>query len=91
MPRWPTRLPSGSATPDVARTTKAAERVLLPRIMSDSVPMVPGFPGRRKKAAVVTRGRSGSNVTATLLARVLHADTVMRWTDVPGLSTAIRA
>ncbi|MBC7562785.1 MAG: aspartate kinase [Gemmatimonadaceae bacterium] len=78
----------GSATPDVARTTKAAARVLRPRIVRGIVPVVPGFVGRGKKAAVITLGRGGSDVTAALLARVLHADAVMLWKDVPGLLTA---
>lgn len=79
---------SGAATPDVPRTMKAAARVLLPRIARGIVPVVPGFVGRGKKGAVVTLGRGGSDVTATLLARVLHARSVMLWKDVPGLLTA---
>jgi len=78
----------GRAAPDVPRTLKAAARVLLPRIARGIVPVVPGFVGRGKKGAVVTLGRGGSDVTATLLARVLHAGSVMLWKDVPGLLTA---
>ena len=78
----------GGATPDVPRTMKAATRLLLPRIARGIVPVVPGFVGRGKKGAVVTLGRGGSDVTATLLARVLHAGSVMLWKDVPGLLTA---
>ena len=76
------------ATPDVARTTAAAARVLLPRVARGIVPVVPGYVGRGRKGVVVTLGRGGSDVTATLLARVLHADAVMLWKDVPGLLTA---
>lgn len=78
----------GGATPDVARTMKAAARVLLPRIARGIVPVVPGFVGRGKRGAIVTLGRGGSDVTATLLARALHAGSVMLWKDVPGLLTA---
>ena len=78
----------GSATPDVARTTAAAAKQLLPRVKKGIVPVVPGFFGRGRKGAVVTLGRGGTDVTATLMARVLHAHTVMLWKDVPGLLTA---
>ena len=78
----------GSAAPDIAKTTAAAAKLLLPRIRNGIVPVVPGFFGRGKKGAVVTLGRGGTDVTATLMARVLHADTVMLWKDVPGLLTA---
>ena len=79
---------AGSAAPDVEKTTRAAARLLLPRMKRGIIPVVPGFIGRGKKGAVVTLGRGGSDVTATLMARVLHASTVMLWKDVPGLLTA---
>ncbi|HYW51687.1 MAG TPA: aspartate kinase, partial [Gemmatimonadaceae bacterium] len=78
----------GHATPDVARTATAAAKLLLPRIARGVIPVVPGFIGRGRKGSVVTLGRGGSDVTATLMARVLRADTVMLWKDVPGLLTA---
>ncbi len=79
---------AGNAAPDVAKTAAAAKRLLLPRLKKGIIPVVPGFIGRGRKGAVVTLGRGGSDVTATLLARVLHADTAMLWKDVPGLLTA---
>lgn len=79
---------AGSAAPDVVKTTRAAARLLLPRMKRGIIPVIPGFIGRGKKGAVVTLGRGGSDVTATLMARVLHASTVMLWKDVPGLLTA---
>ena len=78
----------GSAAPDVAKTMAAAAKQLLPRLKKGIIPVVPGFFGRGKKGAVVTLGRGGTDVTATLMARVLHASTVMLWKDVPGLLTA---
>ena len=79
---------AGSAAPDVPRTKAAAARLLVPRMKKGVIPVVPGFFGRGKKGAIVTLGRGGTDVTATLLARVLHADSVMLWKDVPGLLTA---
>ena len=78
----------GSAAPDVVKTTSAAARLLLPRVKQGIIPVVPGFFGRGRKGAVVTLGRGGTDVSATLMARVLHAPTVMLWKDVPGLLTA---
>jgi aspartokinase/homoserine dehydrogenase 1 len=78
----------GSAAPDVMKTATAAAKLILPRLKRGIVPVIPGFIGRGKKGAVVTLGRGGSDVTATLMARVLHAQTVMLWKDVPGLLTA---
>ena len=78
----------GSAAPDIAKTTAAAAKQILPRVKAGNIPVVPGFFGRGKKGAVVTLGRGGTDVTATLMARVLHASTVMLWKDVPGLLTA---
>ena len=77
-----------TATPDVTKTTAAAAKLILPRLKRNSVPVIPGFIGRGKRGAVVTLGRGGSDVTATLMARVLHAQTVVLWKDVPGLLTA---
>jgi aspartokinase/homoserine dehydrogenase 1 len=79
---------AGGATPDVTRTTVAAAKLLLPRLRRGTVPVMAGFIGRGKRGAVVTLGRGGSDVTATLMARVLHAQTVVLWKDVPGLLTA---
>lgn len=79
---------AGSAAPDVEKTKAAALKLLVPRLKKGVIPVIPGFYGRGKKGAIVTLGRGGTDVTATLMARVLHADTVMLWKDVPGLLTA---
>jgi bifunctional aspartokinase / homoserine dehydrogenase 1 len=78
----------GAATPDAVKTASAATKVILPRVRKRIIPVVPGFIGRGRAGAVVTLGRGGSDLTATLLARVLHAGSVMLWKDVPGLLTA---
>ena len=78
----------GNASPDLRRTERAARRVLPPLLARDTVPVVPGFLGAAPDGQVATLGRGGSDLTATLLARVLGAREVSLWKDVPGLLTA---
>ena len=52
------------------------------------IPVVPGFIARGPRGAVVTLGRGGSDLTATLLGRAIGASTVTLWKDVPGVLTA---
>ena len=78
----------GNASPDLRRTERAARRVLRPLLARDTVPVVPGFLGAAPDGQVATLGRGGSDLTATLLARVLGAREVSLWKDVPGLLTA---
>jgi aspartokinase/homoserine dehydrogenase 1 len=49
---------------------------------------VPGFLGAGPGGRVVTLGRGGSDLTATLLARGLRARELILWKDVPGFLTA---
>src|SRR6059036_2727453 len=78
----------GNASPDLRRTERAARRVLGPLLAHGTVPIVPGFLGATPDGQVATLGRGGSDLTATLLARVLGAREVSLWKDVPGLLTA---
>lgn len=54
----------------------------------DRVPLNTGFLGRTPDGRTTTLGRNGSDYTATLLARGLHAREVQIWTDVSGVMTA---
>jgi aspartokinase/homoserine dehydrogenase 1 len=78
----------GNAAPDVSRTAEMAPPVLAPLLSRDIVPVVPGFIGIGADGATVTLGRGGSDLTATVLGRVLRARAVVLWKDVPGLLTA---
>jgi aspartokinase/homoserine dehydrogenase 1 len=78
----------GNASPDLRRTERAARRVLQPLLARGAVPVVPGFLGATPDGQVATLGRGGSDLTATLLARVLGAREISLWKDVPGLLTA---
>ncbi|HEY8175643.1 MAG TPA: aspartate kinase [Gemmatimonadaceae bacterium] len=78
----------GDAAPDFARTASAVREQLVPRIERHIVPVLPGFLASGPDGAIVTLGRGGSDLTATLLARALGASTVTLWKDVPGVLTA---
>lgn len=52
------------------------------------VPVVTGFIAKDDKGNITTLGRSGSDLTATLLGAALGADEVQIWTDVDGVMTA---
>jgi aspartokinase/homoserine dehydrogenase 1 len=77
----------GNAFPDLAATEQAARETLGPLLRRGTVPVVPGFLGASPDGTVTTLGRGGSDLTATTLARVLQAESVHLWKDVPGLLT----
>lgn len=76
------------ASPDLERTRERARAAIRGSHARGAVPVVPGFIGRAPDGAVATLGRGGSDLTATLLARALHARSITLWKDVPGLLTA---
>jgi aspartokinase/homoserine dehydrogenase 1 len=78
----------GNAAPDLARSEIAARSALLPPLEEDLVVIVPGFIGMGRNGHVVTLGRGGSDLTATVLGRALSARNVTLWKDVPGVMTA---
>jgi aspartokinase/homoserine dehydrogenase 1 len=78
----------GGATPLIPDTAARAARVLKPLVLRGTVPVVPGFIGQAPDGSVATLGRGGSDLTATLLGRVLGAPRVVLWKDVPGILTA---
>jgi bifunctional aspartokinase / homoserine dehydrogenase 1 len=78
----------GHASPDLERTDRSIERVLLPLLGRGITPVVPGFLGATPSGDTATLGRGGSDLTASLLARGVGASQVTLWKDVPGLLTA---
>lgn len=78
----------GNAAPDFAATDRRARHVLGPLLARGITPVVPGFLGAAPGGELVTLGRGGSDLTATLLARALGAASVSLWKDVPGFLTA---
>ncbi len=77
----------GGAFPDVVATERQVRARLLPLLAAGARPVVPGFIGTAPDGSVVTLGRGGSDLTATVLARALRAASVTLWKDVPGLMT----
>ncbi|HEV8363886.1 MAG TPA: bifunctional aspartate kinase/homoserine dehydrogenase I [Gemmatimonadaceae bacterium] len=77
-----------NATPNLRATSLAARRRLQPLLARGIIPIVPGYFGTSPAGDVVTLGRGGSDLTATLLARALSAPDVLLWKDVSGLMTA---
>ena len=78
----------GRASVELGATVRTARRALGPVLARGTVPVVPGFLGAAPDGQVTTLGRGGSDLTATLLARVFAAREVSLWKDVPGLLTA---
>src|SRR5688572_7108762 len=77
----------GGATPDMNVTRENAERVLLPLLERNRIPVMGGFIGRTEAGATTTLGRNGSDYSAAIVAAAIGADEVQIWTDVDGLLT----
>ena len=77
----------GAAAPDFAATDRRVRRLVSPLLQRGVIPVVPGFIGAGPGGDLVTLGRGGSDLTATLLARALGASSVSLWKDVPGFLT----
>ena len=78
----------GAAAPDLAETRRRARKALPALLRQGITPVVPGFFGRAPDGTVATLGRGGTDLTATLLGRVLGASQVVLWKGVPGILTA---
>jgi len=78
----------GGAAPLIPETSAIARHLLKPLLARGIVPVVTGFIGRAPDGSITTLGRGGSDLTATLLGRVLGARRVVLWKDVPGILTA---
>jgi aspartate kinase len=80
--RTDSRYTAATPDPDCFPGVKAA----LEKI--DAVPVVTGFIAKDKEGNVTTLGRSGSDLTATLLGAAMGAREVQIWTDVDGVMSA---
>jgi aspartate kinase len=77
--RFTEAIPDPSCYPEVRRRL---------RTFRGRVPVVTGFLAKDARGNVTTLGRSGSDLSATLLGAAGHADEVQIWTDVDGVMTA---
>lgn len=77
----------GGAFPNLVATDHAVRNRLRLPMQKKRIPVVPGFIGGAPDGAVVTLGRGGTDLTATVLGRALRASRITLWKDVPGLMT----
>lgn len=76
----------GEANVNLEATRERFERWFA-RIGWQTIPVVTGFIGATPEGRTTTLGRGGSDYSAALLAALLGAEVLERWTDVDGLYT----
>lgn len=79
---------NSSVLPDLVASEEAARNKILPRIDDGFTVVLPGFIGRGPKGAVITLGRGGSDFSAAIIARSVHAESLTLYKEVHGLMTA---
>jgi aspartate kinase len=77
----------GGATPHMDLTRQHAQRVLVPLLERNRIPVMGGFIGRTEAGATTTLGRNGSDYSAAVVGSAIGAGEVQIWTDVDGLLT----
>lgn len=89
-PDWPILTDDrfNDARPILPVCEEMIQRSMEPLLENETVLVVPGFIGKTRNGEITTIGRSGSDITALILARALHADQVILVTDVKGIMTA---
>jgi aspartokinase/homoserine dehydrogenase 1 len=78
----------GTVWPDFARCQAGVDARLRPLLAQGVVPVVPGFLGTGVEGELLTLGRGGTDLTASILGRLLGAERVVLWKEVDGLMTA---
>lgn len=78
----------GRAEPLMSEIQKRAEVKILPLVSRSQIVLIQGFVGATRDGRTTTMGSESSDLTATLLARVIGARTVTIWKSVPGIFTA---
>ena len=78
----------GSPFPDLTATAAQATSKIRPLLAKGRIVVMPGFFGRGQDGELVTLGRGGSDLSATVLAHALSAQEVTLWKEVDGLMTA---
>ena len=78
----------GSLWPDFGKCERAAKSTIAPLLRDHSVVIIPGYIGSGPDGEVVTLGRGGSDFSAAIIARSVHARAVTMFKEVDGLMTA---
>jgi bifunctional aspartokinase / homoserine dehydrogenase 1 len=76
-----------NAHPDFKLTNKKTRECLNPLMDEGIIPITAGFIGATPEGIITTLGRGGSDYSAAIIGRALHADDVWIWTDVDGVMT----
>lgn len=78
------------AVVDWEASTQKTEELLKPLLRSSPAPIIvtQGFIGSDPEGHSTSLGREGSDYTASIFARLLDADSVIIWKDVPGILNA---
>jgi aspartate kinase len=77
----------GEAAPLMEKTREAAQRVLVPLLERNLIPVMGGFVGRTVDGATTTLGRGGSDYSAAIVGAAAGAREIQIWTDVDGMMT----
>jgi len=77
----------GEASPLMEETRANAQRVLIPLLERNRIPVMGGFIGRTIEGATTTLGRGGSDYSAAIVGAAAGADEIQIWTDVDGMMT----
>jgi bifunctional aspartokinase / homoserine dehydrogenase 1 len=78
----------GGLWPDLVQCSMNAAKKIAPHVAAGRVVVMPGFIGRGESGELITLGRGGSDLSATILARSIGAASVTLWKEVDGLMTA---
>ena len=70
-----------------ARINKIITKELLKYLNSGGIPIITGFQGINNLSRLTTIGRSGSDASAIMIAKYLHASECIIYTDVEGIYT----
>ena len=76
-----------NAHPDFKMTNEKTRARLNPLMDDGIIPITTGFIGATPDGVITTLGRGGSDYSAAIIGRALHADDVWIWTDVDGVMT----
>lgn len=78
----------GAATPNLLETQERISKYLLPVLKLTNCMVTQGFIASSMTGEITTMGIESSNLTATILAGVLHSEEFVIWTDVEGIRSA---
>ncbi|WP_238326000.1 aspartate kinase [Bryobacter aggregatus] len=78
----------GNASPIMDFTIERAAKILVPKLLAGTLPVITGFNGATVDGRPTTLGRGGSDFSASILASALDAKELWIWTDVDGIMSA---